>query len=230
MKENTFKVIIGLIFLLVFNALFFLLGGTERSDTEWVCYGFIHAAYLCLLVTPLFCNAGKGEAVLSASLYLRALFYFFTELAVGLGFIWYNAYNPIPLTWPAIIQGALLAIFLILQLMSVLANDATEASLDKQRQERVYIRSLAEDLKEAMRQVSDPALRKQVANCYESLVSSSVESFPEAIDAELELENAVNTLCSSVEQGDTSQLEQQIQKIQIAMKHRNQAIRMARFS
>lgn len=230
MKVNILKIIIGLIFLIVFNVLFFLLGGTERSDTEWVCYGFIHAAYLCLLVTPLFCNAGKGETVLSASLYLRALFYFFTELVIGLGFIWYNAYNPIPIVWPAIIQGILLAVFLILQLMSVLANDATKASLAKQRQERVYIRSIAENLKEAMRQVNDPTLHKQLANCYESLNSSSLESFPEALDAELELENAVNTLCSFVEQGDTSQLGQQIQNIQVAMKHRNQAIRMARFS
>ena len=114
--------------------------------------------------------------------------------------------------------------------MSVLANDATKASLAKQRQERVYIRSLAENLKEVMRQVNDPTLRKQMANCYESLSSSSLESFPEAIDAELELENAVNTLCSFVEQGDSGQLGQQIQKVQVAMKHRNQAIRMARFS
>lgn len=230
MKSNILKLVIGLIFLIVFNVLFFLLGGTERSDTEWVCYGFIHAAYLCLLVTPLFCNAEKGETVLSASLYLRALFYFFTELAMGLGFIWYNAYNPISIVWPAIIQGILLAVFLILQLMSVLANDATKASLAKQRHERVYIRSLAEKLKETMRQVNDPTLHKQLAICYESLSSISLESFPEALDAELELKNSVNTLCSFVEQGDTSQLGQQIQNIQVAIKHRNQAIRMARLS
>lgn len=227
MKANILKVFIGLIFLIVFNVLFFLLGGTERTTTEWICYGFIHASYLLLLGTPLLCNDGKGEAVLSASLYLRALFYFFTELVIGIGFLWYNPESPV---WVAIIQGGLLMVFLILQLMSVSANDATHASLAKQRQERVYIRSLAENMKEAMRQVNDPTLRKQMANCYESLNSSSIESFPEAIDAELELENAVNTLCSFVEQGDTSQLSQQIQKVQVAMKHRNQAIRMARFS
>lgn len=111
-----------------------------------------------------------------------------------------------------------------------MANDATKASLAKQRQERVYIRSLAEDLKEAMRQVNDPTLRKQMANCYESLSSSSIESFPEAMDAELELENAVNTLCSFVEQGNQEQLESQIKTVQTAIKHRTKAIRMARFS
>ena len=151
-------------------------------------------------------------------------------MVVGLGFIWYNAYHPISPVWPAIIKGILLAVFLILQLMSVLANDATKASLAKQRQERVYIRSLAENLKEAMRQVNDPALRKQIANCYESLRNSSLESFPEAAAAEMELEGAVNTLCSAIEIGDMSKLTQQIQNVQVAMRHRNQAIRMARYS
>lgn len=227
MKANILKVVIGLIFLVLFNALFFLLGGTERSVTEWVSYGFIHAAYLCLLCTPLLCNARKGETVLSASLYLRALFYFFTELVVGVGFIWYNCPSS---TWPSIVQGCLLAVFLILQLMSVLANDATKASLSKQRKERIYIRSLAEDLGDAMKQITDPSLRKQVNACYELLNNSSLESFPEAASAEMELESAVNTLCSAIVIGDMSQLPQQIQNIQISIRHRNQAIRMARFS
>lgn len=227
MKANFIKIIIGLIFLIGFNVMFFLLGGTERTTSEWACYGFIHVSYLCLLATPLLCNAGKGETVLSASLYLRALFYFFTELAVGIGFL---LYNPESATWPVIVQGALFMVFIILQLMSVLANDSTKASLAKQRQERVYIRSLAENVKDAMRQVDDANLRKQMANCYESLNSCSIESFPEAIDAELELENAVNTLCSLVGQGDSSQLVQQVQNVQMAIRNRNRAIRMARYS
>lgn len=227
MKSVFLKLIIGLIFLFLFNSLFFLLGGTEHTTTEWVCYGFIHAAYLCLLCTPLLCNAEKGETVLSASLYLRALFYFFTELFIGIGFLWYNSESPL---WPAIVQGFFLALFIILQLMSVLANDATKASLAKQRQERIYIRSLADDILNAMRQVNDPLLRKQMTSVYETIKNSSIESFPEAVDTELELENSVNTLCSYVEQGDYVQASQQIQNVQIAMKHRNQAIRRARYS
>lgn len=227
MKANALKVVIALLFLIGFNLMFFLLGGTNRTTTEWVCYGFIHAAYLCVLSTPLLCNAGKGETVLSASLYLRAVFYFFTELVVGIGFLWYN---PESCVWPVIIQAVLLMAFVVLQLMSVLANDATKASLSKQRAERVYIRSLAENMKEAMRQVSDPALRKQMSTCYESLNSCSLESFPEAVGAEIELENAVNILCANVELGNMEQLGQLIQNVQVAMKHRNQAIRMAKYS
>ena len=227
MKTNILKAIVGLIFLVLFNVLFFALGGTERTTTEWICYGFIHVAYLCLLSTPLLCNAGKGETVLLASLYLRALFFFFTELVIGIVFLWAN---PVSYKWPTIIQAVLLAVFLVLQLMSVLANNATKASLNKQKQERIYIRSLAENVKDAMRQVSDPTLRKQMAACYESLNSTSLESFPEAVAAEIELKDAVDALCSAVDANDMSQLSLLIQNVQVALRHRNQAIRMARFS
>lgn len=227
MKTNILKVIVGLIFLVLFNVLFFVLGGTERTTTEWVCYGFIHVAYLCLLSTPLLCNAGKGETVLSASLYLRATFFFIAELAIGIGFLWYN---PESFVWPAIVQSVLLAAFLVMQLMSVMANDDTKASLAKQRQERVYVRALAENVRDAMHQVTDPALRKQMASCYESLSSASIESFPEAAAAEQELENAVDTLCAAVGINDPQQLSQLIQDVQTALRRRNQAIRMARFS
>ena len=81
-----------------------------------------------------------------------------------------------------------------------------------------------------MRQISDPALRKQVTACYESLSGSPIETFPEAAAAEMELESAVNSLCATIEIGDMSQFNQQIQNVQVAIKHRNRAIRMARFS
>lgn len=227
MKQNVLKIIIGSVFIVVFNLLFFLLGGTDRTATEWICYGFIHAAYLCLLCTPLLYKSRKGEAVLVGSLYLRALFYFFIELIAGLAFMRYNAPSPL---WPAIVQGAMLTVFLILQLMSVLANDATHASLEKQKNERVYIRSLAENVKDAMRKVSDTDLHKQMNICYQKLNNSSFESFPEAKNAEIELENAVNTLCSMVSQGQLDLLNQQIECVLSAIQKRNRVIKMARYS
>jgi hypothetical protein len=227
MKEILVKFLIVLVILLGFNGFFFFLGGTEHSNTVWICYGFIHVAFLCLLITPLLCRAKNGEVVLSASLSLRALFYFFTELIIGIGFLWYN---PESYFWPVLVQGILLIIFLVLQLMSVLANDATRSSMEKQRQGHIFIQSLASDMKTALSQVSDPSLRKQMSLCYEALSCSSVESCPEAAGPEIELENAVNDLCSFVNQGDKKMLEQQIKQVELAMKKRNQAIRMARLS
>lgn len=227
MKTIITRIFIGLIFLIVFNVLFFFIGGTERSTTEWISYAFIHLAYLLLVISPFMSSSSKGDMVQSASIQLRAGVYFITELIVGLAFILINPESP---TAAIIVQTILLGIFLFFQFGSVLSNEKTKETMLKQKQERVYIKALAENLKETMHKIEDPALRKQLANCYESLSSSSIESFPEAIDAELELENAVNTLCSTVERGDQSQLAEHLQSVQGALKRRNQAIKMARFS
>ena len=78
--------------------------------------------------------------------------------------------------------------------------------------------------------VQDPTLRKQLMNCYESLKSSSIESFPQAKEAELELENAVLTLHTFVEQSDDAKIAQQVIRVNNALRYRNQVVKNARFA
>ena len=37
---------------IIFNAMFFILGGTDRTTSVWISYGLVHFAYCMLLVTP----------------------------------------------------------------------------------------------------------------------------------------------------------------------------------
>ena len=55
-----------LIFIIIFNAMFFILGGTDHSVSVWISYGFIHFAYLMLIVTPFFMRRGKSEQCLAS--------------------------------------------------------------------------------------------------------------------------------------------------------------------
>lgn len=227
MKNNILKIIIGLIFLALFNGLFFYLGGTEHTEVNWICYAFIHASYLCILLTPLFCKSGKGLDVLSYSLYLRALFYFFTELIVGIACI---AIAPESLTWPLIIQGVLLAIFLILQIMSVLANDATIQTVQRQKEESIYIQTMAQRIRSCKRNISDANVKRQVDRCYDAVNNSSIQSYPEAQDAELSLRNAVEVLCSAIENGDYEQIERKTKAVINAVQDRNAIIKRCRIN
>lgn len=227
MKTNILKVVVALIFLVLFNVLFFVLGGTDQSQVNWVSYGFIHAAYLVILATPLFAAKSKGMTVLTASLYLRSIFYFFTELAVGLICI---AIQPESLLWPLIIQSVLLAIFLIMQLMSVMANDATEASVQKQRMESAHIKTMAIQLKSAIRNVSQEPMRSMVIRCYDSLSNCSIETFPEAHDAELTLRNAVEMLCAAIDEQDNAKIAAKAKGLLNAIQTRNEIIKHCRIN
>ena len=227
MKKNIFKVLVGLIFLIAFNVLFFLLGGTERTTTEWISYGFIHFAYLCILLTPLFCKNKKGRTVLNASLYLRALVYFAIELIAGITFI---AVNQESIVWPSIVQGVFTAGFLIMQLLSVTANEVTDESLERQGKEKLYIQDLAFNLREAMQGVQNAEAKKKLCDVYEVLNSASTGSCPEAEDIELQLAANVNALCMNASCFSTSQIDNSILLIKETLRKRNAIINKARFS
>ena len=53
-KINGLQAIIGLVFLIIFNAIFFIIGGVRHNVPVWIAYSFIHFAYLMLLLTPKF--------------------------------------------------------------------------------------------------------------------------------------------------------------------------------
>jgi len=227
MKKIILLVVISLIFLISFNLLFFLLGGVERTTTEWISYGFIHFAYLCILLIPLFCKKKKGRTVLNASLYLRSLFYFIVALIAGIVFI---TWNPEEILWPTIIQTVIAATFLIMQLMSVTANEVTDESLERQSKEKVYIQELASNMRETMQSAQDPEVRKKLRGVYEVLNNASIGSCPEAEEIELQLAANVNALCMNASSFSLSQIDNSILTIKETLRKRNAIINKSHFA
>ena len=45
MKTTLIRIVFTLVFLVVFNTLFFLLSGTDNPTSVWVSYAYIHVAY-----------------------------------------------------------------------------------------------------------------------------------------------------------------------------------------
>lgn len=218
MKNNTIKIIIALVFLVLFNALYFVIGGANQSAVNWMSYAFIHVSYLLLLSTPTLCPHCNGQTVLIASLYLRALLYFFTELVVGIVMILLGIQN---IALPLVVQSVLLALFLILQLMGVLANRATSKSLDRQRLGSQLISDLTQQVREAMRSINNPTLKGKVEHCYNALLACSVESIEQARVVEDELKDAVSDLCAAVNTADDSRIEEYTKKVTSAIHQRN---------
>lgn len=225
MKKNILKVILGLIFLIAFNALFFFLGGTQRTTTEWISYGFIHFSYLCILVTPLFCKKKKGRTVLNDSLYLRVFIYFLFALTAGVSCI---IWNPEEIIWPAVIQGVITTVFLIMQIMSVMANEVTDQSLEQQEMEKNFIQNLASQTRQAMLNATDPDVRKKIREVYQLLNSASVASCPEVEGIERALKNDVDILCSGENQ-TPDQIDKTILSIRENLRNRNSIVAKTRF-
>lgn len=223
MKRILIKVTISLIFLIIFNVLFFFCD-IAHSDANWCSYGFATFAYLCLLATPILAK-GSYSAVLEGSLWLRAIFFFFTELLVAIICI---LIEPESIKWPLIIQGVLLSTFIILQLMSVLANDSTAASVKKQKEESFSKQILIDQLQLRTREVTDIEIKPVLNKCIDALYNSPIQTFSEAANADLALNDAVNNLCKKIDDGNISQIKTSANHVLRCIQERNLIIKRCR--
>lgn len=203
MKNILLKVVIGIVFLALFNTLFFVLGGTDHVTSVWISYAFLHISYLCLLLTPLFKIKHDGLNLLSATLYLINTSYFILELIVSLIFIFWVQEE---IFWPLLIQSVMLVIYLLIFCFNVLGNDATQASIKKQQQQSDYIRRLSLRLKTIIESTDNQEIKKMVRRCYEGMCASPLNSTPDVADLDLEIANAVKELSDAVFSGDPAKV------------------------
>ena len=86
-KKSALWIILDLVFLIVFNTVFFVAGGFEHPASVWLSYGFIHFAYLMVIATPFLIRKSSSAAVFGFSLYSISSTYFLVEFIVGLIFV-----------------------------------------------------------------------------------------------------------------------------------------------
>lgn len=216
------KVLIALLFLIGFNAVFFL--GLEQTEANWCSYGFVTAAFLMLVATPVLYGKAK-MGVLIGSLWLRATMYFITVLVVA---VITAIVNPDSMRWPLIIQIVLMVGFMALQLMSVLANDATTASLNQQRAASYAKMMLVEQVQTSWRSTNDPNIRKELGRCVDALTNTPLQTYPEASEADQAVEAAVGTLCAIVSDGDAEKVKSYAGKLLSAIQQRNLVVKRCR--
>jgi hypothetical protein len=200
-KINTLWIILDLIFLAIFNAIFFVLGGFKHPASVWISYGFIHFAYLMLLITPKLIRPGKSSAVFSFSLYVISSTHFFIELIIGTVFILCNSESYKALLLVQLIIAALYGIFLISYLI---VNEHT-ADVEQNRQSQIeYIKMASIKLKGLIEKVGDKEVKKKVEKVYDEIYSSPVKSRPALAPIESGILQSINDLENAVLIGDTA--------------------------
>lgn len=131
-RVNMLWLLLESLFVIVFNLIFFaLVDGSDLKTSVWISYGFIHFAYLLLILTPLFIRKGKDTHLYRRPLYLITTSYFLVEFVAGIILI---LISPETIKTTIIIQTILVAIFLSSLLVVMIANEHTADSM-KQREE-----------------------------------------------------------------------------------------------
>lgn len=220
MKQSTLYFAKNAIFPILFNLLFFMLGGTGHPISVWISYAFIHIAYLMTVLTPLLAGRSKNASVFGASLSVISTGYFLVELVLGLVFILIgsDSYKA------ALILQLLLAGVYAAALLSNLQTDTHTAEAQaKQDADMAWLKTTANRVHALIPTVSDPKAQKAVGRVYDLLRSSPVKAANGTSGADEDILTEVAALEISVRNDDTQQILQAAQRVANQISRRNSA-------
>lgn len=221
-KKRTLWILLDLIFLIVFNVVFFIAGGTDHPTSVWISFGFIHFAYIMLLITSFLIRHSSNTAVLGFTLYSISSTYFIVAFVVGLIFIFVR-----PESYKAalIVQVIIAAIYAVMLISHMIANESTADSMERHEMEMRYIRDASSKLQGIMDFTSDKQLRKKIENLYDLLHSSPAKSNNSVRDYEVTVLKLIDALKGNIERNDISAAETNISKIERTASERNRHLK-----
>ena len=198
-KKNILWILLDIVFLAVFNTVFFMVGGTDHPASAWISYGFIHFSYLMILVTPFLIRKSSSQAVFGFSLYSVSAVYFFVEFIVGLVFIFIGSES---YKASLVVQVIISGIYAVMLISNLIANEYTADSVEQHDDEVEYIKNAASRVKMLVGKASDKKANKEIERAYDLLHSSPSKSNNAVAPLESAILRAIYELESAVSSKD----------------------------
>ncbi len=223
-KKSILWILLDLIFLAVFNTVFFVAGGLEHTASVWISYGFIHFAYMMVLVTPFLIRKSSSAAVFGFSLYSISSTYFLLEFVVGLIFIFMKSES---YKAALIVQVIIAGIYAVLLLSHLIANEHTADSVERHEEEVAYIKTASSRVKALVGKANDKKANKEIEKAYDTLHSSPSKTIATVRSIEANVMNKVAELEGAVSEQDTATIITVAGEIVALMEERNRKIRLS---
>jgi hypothetical protein len=221
-KVNVLWLVLNLIFLIVFNAFFFALGGTAHNTSVWMSYGFIHFAYFMLLLTPLLIRGRKNSAVFGFSIYPISAAYFLIEFVTGLAFILVSPEN---VKAAFLIQLIIAGLYGIMLVSNLIANEHTAAAEEKRHGQVAYVKDASVKLKRIFENISDKEVQKKVERVYDAIYSSPVKSHQNLAQMENSILASISALEDAVSAGNKENILSLANSLLSAVNERNMRLK-----
>lgn len=223
-KKSILWILLDLVFLIVFNVVFFVAGGTGHSASVWLAYGFIHLAYLMVVLTPFLIRKSRSAAVFGFSIHSISSAYFLAEFAVGVIFILLKLESiKVPLIVQVVLAGAYAAILL----SHLIANESTADSLKRQERETDFIKSSASRVKVLIGKGGDKKTDKLIEKAYDALHASPTRSSEAVRPLEKQITDSIAALENAVKAQESRQIKDCSEKIISLTDERNRLLRVA---
>ncbi len=209
--------------ILIFNVLFFILGGVDHTTAAWIAYGAIHLSYIISIASPYLVKnqTNRVGSALSVS-YVSAINLVIQIVVGGLIII----IDPDSYTGTLVIELIMLIVYIAILVTLLLANKDTEAAIARQKEEVFFIRDLAGRVKLLMGRDTSGRLDKPLEKLYDVIFCSPTRSCACVKPLEAELTAKIGELEGAVLGGRTDDAERiigeallLIDRIQLTLKN-----------
>lgn len=223
-KKSILYMLLDLVFLVVFNTVFFVIGGTTHPASVWISYGFIHFSYLMILITPFLIRESSSAAVFGFSLYSVSATYFFVEFIVGLIFVFVGSES---YKGSLVVQVIIAGIYAVMLISNLIANEYTADSVARREDEVANIKNAASRVKILIGKASDKKANKEIEKAYDVLHASPSRSIATVKQLEEEIKNIVSELEDAVAADETAVIITTTGEIVAKIEERNRKLKIA---
>lgn len=217
-KKNILTCILDSVFIVAFNILFFLNGGTQHVASVWTAYGFLHFAYLIVLITPLISARGSTAILSKTTTYIISLLYFIVELIFAVVTF---ATKTEHIKLVVSIEIIITALYVIILVINLLVDDSIENKQKCHESENDFIKGISSRLKYIESLLSDSTAKSKLGSLYYLAHSSPSKSDDSLRFYENEIIRNISILEEFANKNDASQVNRISDEIERLLNKRN---------
>lgn len=223
-KRTVLTIILDSIFIIGFNALFFLYGGVHSVSTIWICYGFLHFAYLMILITPLIESKGKTASLSRLTTYSISFLYFIATFAFALFVFFYrDSVGKIKLNIMSVVSVEIIIamLYIVILVVNILMNDTIAQKQAKHDAEKSFIKTISAKTKYVESLATEQILKNRIEDLYVTARTSPIHSSSEVAIYEEKTMDLLDELEKNIEQNETEKSSALITEISRLLNKRN---------
>jgi len=221
-KNRKLWIILDLIFVVVFNVLFFMISGFDHKTSVWAAYVFIHVAYVLLIVTPKFIEGENTSNAIDVPIYTISVFFFLAEFVINIFLIVIKIGSVKPVF---IVNLIVIAIYAYLIISNMIANNKTSTDIKRQSLEAYFIKSASENLR-IIKGRSNDQVKDIIERLCDKISASQTKSNSEVADLERDIIDMIGQLGDAVDCDDIEKIEQLTKGITRKVDDRNSRLRI----
>ncbi|MDR1014408.1 MAG: hypothetical protein LBL86_05445 [Coriobacteriales bacterium] len=224
-KRAVLWIVVYSVFVVLFNACFFLIGGAQHPVSVWLSYAFVHLSYALAVASP---SLAKGDAeqrrVIGLPVSVGATVYFFAEFVVGVICILLRAED-----WTAtfLIQLVLLGLFVLFAAVNLLANSKTDETVRQHRAQVDFLQGNAVVLQSLLSRLQDQVLRKQMEAAYDDLRTSPARSSDAVYEIEKNIQLSIQWLRDNATTQPSETVAERIGELRTLIGNRNRSLMLS---